>query len=565
MELKLRYLEQVQDAFDLVRSSASAQGAQVIADYCIEIQDFRAAIEFLLIANKTHEAFKLSQEKALMESFTTMLGEQISNDDALKVAHYYEKLQDFGNAGKFYSYCGQYSRALKLFIQCGDRRIDDAIAVVGKSQSEALVHTLIDFLVGEKDGVPKDPNYIYRLHMALHRYEDASKTALIIARQEQDLGNYSLAHSVIVETIRSLEDANIKVSLQIRQMFILLHSYMLVKIQVKHGNHLGAARLLLRVSQSISKFPQHIVQILTSTVIECQRGGLKASAYENAVLLMRPEYRQNIEVSIRRKFEAIVRKKSSQVDEIDEDRSEDPISNELLPEYQLESPVTRDAIPMCIITGRHLVKSDWTFCPNSKFPALYSEYVKYIEKEKQFAISGAIIAAGDSDVPPASSSPTGALDPVLGKPIDLGDLKLATTEEAANYIKKYNNVLEDKKKRNAASSSDGLDGEDGGNLGEEDGSNSSVLDESSGLIRYEEFADDKYVGNKENKKKITTKRRGDVDDGDDSGPRPSAGKLKTASGEDDFGNSLTTNSGGNLPEKSSKRKDRGKRIRDFDQ
>jgi len=48
--------------------------------------------------------------------------------------------------------CGQYPRALKLFIQCGDRRIDDAIAVVGKSQSESLIHQLIDFLVGEKDG-----------------------------------------------------------------------------------------------------------------------------------------------------------------------------------------------------------------------------------------------------------------------------------------------------------------------------------------------------------------------------------------------------------------------------
>jgi hypothetical protein len=48
--------------------------------------------------------------------------------------------------------CGQYPRALKLFIQCGDRRIDEAIAVVGKSQSESLIHQLIDFLVGEKDG-----------------------------------------------------------------------------------------------------------------------------------------------------------------------------------------------------------------------------------------------------------------------------------------------------------------------------------------------------------------------------------------------------------------------------
>ena len=45
--------------------------------------------------------------------------------------------------------------------------------------------------------MPKDPNYIYRLYMALKKYDDAAKTALIIARQEQDMGNYSLAHSVV--------------------------------------------------------------------------------------------------------------------------------------------------------------------------------------------------------------------------------------------------------------------------------------------------------------------------------------------------------------------------------
>lgn len=97
---------------------------------------------------------------------------------------------------RFYALCAQYARALRLFLQCGDKEIDAAIDVVGKSQNETLTHQLIDFLVGEKDGVPKDPNYIYRLYLALKKYEDAAKTAMIIARQEQDLGNYALAHKV---------------------------------------------------------------------------------------------------------------------------------------------------------------------------------------------------------------------------------------------------------------------------------------------------------------------------------------------------------------------------------
>lgn len=32
-------------------------------------------------------------------------------------------------AGKYYAKCGQYSRAVGLYLQCGDRMLDDAIKV----------------------------------------------------------------------------------------------------------------------------------------------------------------------------------------------------------------------------------------------------------------------------------------------------------------------------------------------------------------------------------------------------------------------------------------------------
>lgn len=57
-----------------------------------------------------------------------------------------------------------------MFLQCGKQEVDAAIAVVGKARNDMLTHTLIDFLMGETDGVPKDPNYIYRLYMALGNY-----------------------------------------------------------------------------------------------------------------------------------------------------------------------------------------------------------------------------------------------------------------------------------------------------------------------------------------------------------------------------------------------------------
>ena len=436
VELNLRHLDDVQGAFDLVRETASAEGAQLVADYCLEHNDFRGAIEFLLIANKSDEAFKVAQANGIVETYTGILGETICAEDALRVAHFYEKAQDNGNAGRFYAMCGQYSRALKLFIACGDREIDAAIDVVGKSQNESLTSQLIDFLVGEKDGVPKDSNYIYRLYMALKKYDDAAKTALIIARQEQDMGNYALAHSVIVETTQQLEANDVRVPLQLRTLFVLLHSYMLVKTLVRHNDHMGAARMLLRVVQNVSKFPVSIVPILTSTVVECQRAGLKASAYEHAVTLMRPEHRPSINADLKRKIEAIVRRKSTNADEVAEEMSPCPISQQNIPITSLECPTTRDALPMCVVTGRHMTMSDWCFCPNSGFPALYSEYVEFIKQE--IALNASQTTAS------ATNTPVGAVDPLLGKPVFLGDLKLATADEAMKYVQKYNNVVAEK-------------------------------------------------------------------------------------------------------------------------
>ena len=345
--------------------------------------------------------------------------------------------------------CSQYQRALKLFIQCGDREIDAAIEVVGKSQNEHLTHQLIDFLVGEKDGIPKDPNYIYRLYMALKKYDDAAKTALIIARQEQDMGNYSLAHGVVTETIRKLEDDNIKVPSLLRSQFVLLHSYLIVKRLVKKGDHTGAARMLLRVAASVSKFPQHLVPILTSTVVECQRAGLKASSYEYAAMLMRPEYRSSIDANLKRKIEAIVRRRAANSEDVPEELSPCPISGTLIPQTQLTCPTTRDSLPMCIITGRHMLIDDWCFCPNSKLPALYSEYRQYIQDEHRMAMereAGEAKVRGDNYEVPRHAAAI-AKDPILGLSVALTDIEKTSQEDAMKYIQKYNNNLrEDKKK-----------------------------------------------------------------------------------------------------------------------
>jgi len=49
------------------------------------------------------------------------------------------------------------------------------------------------------------------------------------------------------------------------------------------------------------------VPILTSTVIECHRAGMKKSAFEYAVKLMQPQYYSQIDSKFQKKIEQIVR------------------------------------------------------------------------------------------------------------------------------------------------------------------------------------------------------------------------------------------------------------------
>ena len=78
-----------------MRETSSAQGAVIVAEYCQETNDHKGAIEFFLVANKYEEAFRLAQTHSLVDIYTSILGDQITADDSLKIAHYFEKNQDF--------------------------------------------------------------------------------------------------------------------------------------------------------------------------------------------------------------------------------------------------------------------------------------------------------------------------------------------------------------------------------------------------------------------------------------------------------------------------------------
>jgi WD repeat-containing protein 19 len=130
-----------------------------------------------------------------------------------------------------------------------------AIDCVATSNDEKLVHQLIEFLLGENDGTPKDPKLLFRLYMARKQYREAAKTAVIIANQEQLAGNYRSAHDLLFSNVQELKRNNLEIASDMKFSLNLLHRYILVRTHVKRGNHLLAAQLLEQVAKNISQFP----------------------------------------------------------------------------------------------------------------------------------------------------------------------------------------------------------------------------------------------------------------------------------------------------------------------
>ncbi|XP_012499967.1 PREDICTED: WD repeat-containing protein 19 [Propithecus coquereli] len=384
IRIYLDHLNNPEKAVSIVRETQSLDGAKMVARFFLQLGDYGSAIQFLVMSKCNNEAFTLAQQHNKMEIYADIIGSgDTTNEDYQSIALYFEGEKRHFQAGKFFLLCGQYSRALKHFLKCpsseDNAAIEMAIETVGQAKDELLTSQLIDHLMGESDGMPKDAKYLFRLYMALKQYREAARTAIIIAREEQSSGNYRNAHDVLFSMYAELKSQKIRIPSEMATSLMILHSYILVKIHVKNGDHMKGARMLIRVANNISRFPSHIVPILTSTVIECHRAGLKNSAFSFAAMLMRPEYRNKIDAKYKKKIEAMVRRPDTS--ETEEATTPCPFCEFLLPECELLCPGCKNNIPYCIATGRHMLKDDWTVCPHCGFPALHSEFKTMLNTE----------------------------------------------------------------------------------------------------------------------------------------------------------------------------------------
>ncbi|XP_033342026.1 intraflagellar transport protein Oseg6 [Megalopta genalis] len=393
IKINLEHLNNPARSVEVVQQTKSVEGAKMVAKYFQKMNDYNSAIKFLILSNCHDEAFQLANQHGKMELYGEILINTVDDDNARKedfksLAMHFESQKNNLLAGKYYFHAKEYQKALRHLLKAAQLMADEnevlslAIDTVASSKDDKLSNQMIDFLLGG-DGLPKDPKYLFRLYMAIKQYRDAAKTAIIIANEEQINGNYRNAHDVLFSMYQELKRNKITIPLEMQNNLRLLHSYILVRLHVKKSDHLRGARMLIRVANNISKFPSHIVPILTSTVIECQRAGLKNAAFNFAAMLMRPEYRNQIDAKYSKKIEAIVRKPPRSKDNEDEDEplTPCPYCKSKLTETEITCDKCKNTIPFCIATGRHIVEHDFTACPQCDFPAIKSEFLRIIETE----------------------------------------------------------------------------------------------------------------------------------------------------------------------------------------
>ena len=272
IRLNLNNLNNPEKAKHIFRTKSQLpQCAQMIANYCETQGAKREAIEFLVLAGKREEAFIIAQSHQEMDEYAAIILriDDKNVEEHLKIAQFYEGKAQWGKAAQHYEKSEDYQKALKLYISEGEGRIPAMIEMVSRVKIESLTHELVDYLMGETDNIPKEPQWTFKLYRAIGNVKQAVKIAINISQQEQEIGNYKMAHNILLDTYKDIKQHNLKIPFDLNYKLMNFHSFQLAKRLVKMGNHMGAARMLIRVSNNISQFPSTKVNILTTTVAEC--------------------------------------------------------------------------------------------------------------------------------------------------------------------------------------------------------------------------------------------------------------------------------------------------------
>ena len=396
IRLYLYHLNEVDKAINVVRDDPFVEGAKLIATFTLNKRDIATSIEFLVMSRNFKKALEFATSYNEMDIYCDFLDQNHEFAEFQNIAEFYVTANDHQSAAKCFLKASLFEDALLHFIEDGIvRNLDDILGVIREcNDDDKLIDIVLDHIQSTDSDVNKeeiDKSTLFRLYLAIGDINLAIKMATQISAQNQRMGKYKDAHRILFEMVQELMQRGIAIkNKELTSNLFLLHSYILVRIAIKRGDDELSAKMLIRVCDSISKFPSHTVQLLTSAVIQCQKSGFYNQALEYSNYLMRPEYRKQIIPKYKKKIEGIVRhsyKQKRNNNDRDQTQKDPKFETSPCPFCKIEIPSTdllcescKNHIPYCIITGKHMVLDDWSYCPQCSFPALYSSFLGHVGK-----------------------------------------------------------------------------------------------------------------------------------------------------------------------------------------
>ena len=83
----------------------------------------------------------------------------------------------------------------------------------------------------------------------------------------------------------------------------------------------------------------------------------------------------------RKKVEGIVRRRGKEdAEDPPEATTPCPFCDAPVPETELDCGACKNAIPFCAVTGKHVVKNDYTVTPCCGFPAIHSAFMTRLKE-----------------------------------------------------------------------------------------------------------------------------------------------------------------------------------------
>jgi len=357
-------------ATSIAREHPTATTCRQVADHCVKLGNFRYAIEFFIISGHADDAFRLAELHERMEELAELIGDKGTQAQYEAIGTYFSAQNQLITAAKFYGKANSYERAMECYMMDGgDEALDGALELAESNKDKDLRESLLNYLTSSMKERPGDLKYLLRMFIIMQQFEEAAATAVKISDDFRSRGEYKPARELLFDIVIQLKKHNVVVSSEMRTNLMILHSYLLIK-QVRDRNKIHSALLLRRVSRFISKFPAHAPTILTNTVAECSRVGMKRSAFECARKLVSPEYENKLPPDLMKRIMATIRHKDTS--EIEEEKSPCPICGFDLPISELQCSNCKSHIPFDSLTGMHMKKDDWCECPHCHFPASHS-------------------------------------------------------------------------------------------------------------------------------------------------------------------------------------------------